>query len=196
MFQNNTKFGMERKPYIVLGEAPESDSEEEVNVSAVKGAQGKQLVPTNPKGTIVAGEAPESDEEHEDDAGSVSSISSAASVSSLTSITSGLKRSKASAKAKKSEDVKYNSLLHKRLRDRNISLQKNIYDFAHQSVVTAARDLNTMNQQLLRSQVQLQEAATAMRVLQGHLAQLESKLAAVTCTPYIPHINIPLPEQK
>lgn len=26
---------MERKPYVVLGEAPESDSEEEVNVSAV-----------------------------------------------------------------------------------------------------------------------------------------------------------------
>jgi len=26
---------MERKPYIVLGEAPESDSEEEVNVSVV-----------------------------------------------------------------------------------------------------------------------------------------------------------------
>ena len=26
---------MERKPYIVLGEAPESDSEEEVNVSTV-----------------------------------------------------------------------------------------------------------------------------------------------------------------
>jgi len=26
---------MERKPYVVLGEAPESDSEEEVNVSVV-----------------------------------------------------------------------------------------------------------------------------------------------------------------
>ncbi|KAJ9600705.1 hypothetical protein L9F63_026158 [Diploptera punctata] len=187
---------MERKPYIVLGEAPESDSEEEVNVSPVKSSQVKQVTPNNPKGTIVVGEAPESDEEHEDDARSVGSISSAASVSSLTTLTSGIKRNKTTGKTKKPEEVKYNTLLHKRLRERNISLHKNIYDFAHQTVVSAARDLNLMNQQLVRSQVQLQEAATAMRILQSHLAQLQSKLAAVTSTPYLPNINIQVPESK
>ncbi|KAJ9583820.1 hypothetical protein L9F63_021823, partial [Diploptera punctata] len=108
---------MERKPYIVLGEAPESDSEEEVNVSPlqVKSSQVKQVTPNNPKGTIVVGEAPESDEEHEDDARSVGSISSAASVSSLTTLTSGIKRNKTTGKTKKPEEVKYNTLLHKRL---------------------------------------------------------------------------------
>ncbi|KAJ9583821.1 hypothetical protein L9F63_021824, partial [Diploptera punctata] len=64
------------------------------------------------------------------------------------------------------------------------------------SSVSAARDLNLMNQQLVRSQVQLQEAATAMRILQSHLAQLQSKLAAVTSTPYLPNINIQVPESK
>ncbi|XP_069689860.1 biogenesis of lysosome-related organelles complex 1 subunit 3 isoform X2 [Periplaneta americana] len=182
---------MEHKPYVVFGEAPESDSEEEVNVSIFKTTQIKQPVQNNPQGIIVAGEAPESDEEHEDDA-SVSSISSAASVSSLTSLTSGIKRNKLTGKTKKPDDAKYNTLLHKRLRERNISLHKNVYDFAHQTIVAAGRDLNTMNQQLLRSQIQLQEAATAVRVLQTHVMQLQTKLAAVTSTAFLPHINAPL----
>jgi hypothetical protein len=48
-----------------------------------------------------------------------------------------------------------------------------------------------MNQQLLHSQCQLQEADTAVRVLQTHLMQLQMKLAAVTSTAFIPYINTP-----
>ncbi|XP_069689867.1 biogenesis of lysosome-related organelles complex 1 subunit 3 isoform X6 [Periplaneta americana] len=143
IYQLHWFFPMEHKPYVVFGEAPESDSEEEVNVSIFKTTQIKQPVQNNPQGIIVAGEAPESDEEHEDG-------------------------------------------------ERNISLHKNVYDFAHQTIVAAGRDLNTMNQQLLRSQIQLQEAATAVRVLQTHVMQLQTKLAAVTSTAFLPHINAPL----
>jgi uncharacterized membrane protein (DUF106 family) len=48
-----------------------------------------------------------------------------------------------------------------------------------------------MNQQLLQSQCQLQEAETSIRALQTHLMQLQMKLATVTSTAFIPYINIP-----
>lgn len=183
---------MEHKPYIVPGEAPESDSEEEVNITAAKGLKMKHSGPNNPQGIIVAGEAPESDEEHEEDAGSVSSVSSAASVLSLASLTSGIKRNiKVPAKKKKPDGAIYSTLLHKRLRERNMSLHKNVHDIVQDTVVTAGRELNTVNHQLLRSQCQLQEAETAVRVLQTHLMQLQMKLAAVTSTAFLPYINTP-----
>lgn len=48
-----------------------------------------------------------------------------------------------------------------------------------------------MNQQLLHSQCQLQEAETAVRVLQTHLMQLQVKLTTVVSTDFLPHINTP-----
>jgi hypothetical protein len=48
-----------------------------------------------------------------------------------------------------------------------------------------------MNHQLLRSQCQLQEAETAVTVLQTHLMQLQMKLTAVTSTAFLPYINTP-----
>jgi hypothetical protein len=72
-----------------------------------------------------------------------------------------------------------------------MSLHKNVNDFANQAITAADRLLNTMNQQLLHSQCQLQEAETAVRVLQTHLMQLQVKLTAVISTAFIPHINNP-----
>jgi len=68
----------------------------------------------NSSGRIVAGEAPESDDEIEEAA----SISSAASVSSLTSLTGSFSQQSLDGRnqnTKPREDVKYKSLLHKKL---------------------------------------------------------------------------------
>lgn len=72
-----------------------------------------------------------------------------------------------------------------------MSLHKNVNDFAHQAITAADRFLNTMNQQLLHSQCQLQEAETAVRVLQTHLMQLQVKLTTVVSTAFLPYVNIP-----
>ncbi|XP_049783900.1 biogenesis of lysosome-related organelles complex 1 subunit 3 isoform X1 [Schistocerca cancellata] len=183
---------MEKKPYIVSGEAPESDSGgEEFAVSDAPFQQTGTSSASNLQGIIVAGEAPESDEEREEP-GSVSSISSAASVSSETSLTTNVKKG---YKGKKSES-KYSSLLHKKLRERNISLYKNISEFAYSTLTSAGRDLNLTNQQLLRSQVQLQEAATSLHILQSHLTQLHTKIAAVSTSAFIPQIYVQQCEQE
>jgi hypothetical protein len=84
-----------------------------------------------------------------------------------------------------------NIFLNSFVGERNMSLHKNVYDITHQTIATAGRSLNIMNQQLLHSQCQLQEAETAVRVLQTHLMQLQMKLATVTSTAFIPYINTP-----
>jgi Biogenesis of lysosome-related organelles complex 1 subunit 3 len=68
----------------------------------------------NSTGRIVAGEAPESDDEIEE----VASISSAASVSSLASLSGSFSQQSLDEKnlnVKSREEVKYKSLLHKKL---------------------------------------------------------------------------------
>jgi hypothetical protein len=68
-------------------------------------------------------------------------------------------------------------------------LHKNVNGIVHDTAVSVGRELNTMNQRLLRSQCQLQEAETAVRVLRTHLVQLQTKLAAVTSAAFLPYIH-------
>lgn len=179
---------MEKKQYIIIGEAPESDSEEEVNVSVADTSQCKSSSDiSNPQGIVVAGEAPESDEE---DKVSVSSVGSAASISSIASFSHLRKNNSPLEKAKKQESFKYNSLLHKKLRERNMSLHKNVIEFIHHNVNVASRDLFATNQQLLKSQVLLQEVALSLHNLHTNLSQLQSKLASARSTPFLSRINI------
>ena len=49
---------MSTKPYVILGEAQESESEEEIDLSNISCNENKFC-----KGKIVSGEAPESDDE-------------------------------------------------------------------------------------------------------------------------------------
>nr|CAD7256414.1 unnamed protein product [Timema shepardi] len=150
---------MEKRSFIVIGEAPESESEEEevnivtcmhlplfqlfgisrskfcLNSSLLRRAGRLPDAPrgthtTNPQGIIVAGEAPESDEEREG--------------------------------------------------ERNMSLHKNLLEFVHLSVSGPVRDLNTANHQLLQSQVTLQEAATTLHTLHKSLTLLSSRLSDIT----------------
>lgn len=175
---------MESKLNIVPGEAPESDDEEIGGGARTTGLQG----------TAVMGEAPESSSSEADDADgderldSVQSVSSAASVLSLLSpIKDPLKDSSLS---NSKDETKYNSLLHKKLRERNASLRRSVEDYIHQSVGTAARDLNSIDQHLLKSQVTLQEAATSLRILQSNLSHIHSKLSSITSSTYLPSINV------
>ncbi|KAG8227034.1 hypothetical protein J437_LFUL013821 [Ladona fulva] len=172
---------MESKPRVVAGEAPESDSEEEIK-SKVQDTKGNTL--TNPQGIVVAGEAPESDEENED-AGSVSSCASVASASS--SASQNVKQA-SGRRSKGNEGPKYNSLLHKKLRERNISLHRNILELTSNTIHNATKELNGINQGLLRSQVTLQEAATSLHLLLSMATKLKDSLTVTVslAAPFLP----------
>ncbi|XP_071445400.1 biogenesis of lysosome-related organelles complex 1 subunit 3 isoform X2 [Hetaerina americana] len=174
---------MEGKPHVVVGEAPESDCEDEIKI-----VQNSKINPAStPQGIVVAGEAPESDEENED-AGSVSSCASVTSVSSTTS--HGSKQA-SSWRSKGSDGPKYSTLLHKKLRERNISLHRDISELANHTIHNATKDLNAINQGLLRSQVTLQEAATSLHVLLAMTVKLKDSLQMTfsSSAPFLPSIH-------
>nr|CAD7424363.1 unnamed protein product [Timema monikensis] len=201
---------MEKRSFIVIGEAPESESEEE-EVNIVDAPRGTHT--TNPQGIIVAGEAPESDEEREGtatcniecvvDAVNVPSVSSAANVSSIplqTPSTNVATKSPGTESGKPfrknissshlttlehpitCNPVQSDVLDHMAIHEgeRNMSLHKNLLEFVHLSVSGPVRDLNTANHQLLQSQITLQEAATTLHTLHKSLTLLSSRLSDIT----------------
>ncbi|KAK3931785.1 Biogenesis of lysosome-related organelles complex 1 subunit 3 [Frankliniella fusca] len=211
---------MEGKLNIVPGEAPESDDEEAGGEPHITGLQGTAIMGEAPESSSSEAEDVDGCERgkvtqvsalniefqnvlkqskqripHYSNfcsqilvfttaVGSVGSVSSAASAFSL------LSPLKESLPSVSKEDAKYGSLLHKKLRERNSSLRRSVEDFIHSSVGTAARDLNSIDQHLLKSQVTLQEAATSLRILQSNLSHIHSKLSSITSSTYLPSINV------
>lgn len=165
---------MTSKSYVVLGEAPESDSEEEIDSSVTIKASVKKS-----KGKIIGGEAPESDEESCVDTGSLESVSSALSASSLPSLTGEKKSGK-----------KNQSLLTKKLYERNQSLFKNLNEFVSQTAANAASELNATDQQLLKCQVQLQEATDILKILNLNLNNLSINANSLLSISYLPYISV------
>ncbi|KAL6444570.1 hypothetical protein ACFW04_002001 [Cataglyphis niger] len=104
-------------------------------------------------GTIISGEAPESD----DDLTSLSSISGAMDAMACPPYTD-LKISKS-----KKSSIKYNSLLHKKLHECNETLDRDILQMTEGTIANSIQELSTVNRQLLRSELVLQEAVCQLR---------------------------------
>ncbi|XP_072755680.1 uncharacterized protein [Anoplolepis gracilipes] len=141
---------MDLKATVISGEAPESDDDAS-NIAT--GLGFPMRTPSTYCGTIISGEAPESD----DDLTSLSSISGAMDAMACPPYTD-LKI----AKAKKSS-IKYNSLLHKKLHECNETLDKDILQMTEGTIATSVQELSTVNRQLLKSELVLQEAVCQLR---------------------------------
>ncbi|XP_076620235.1 uncharacterized protein LOC143341290 [Colletes latitarsis] len=141
---------MDLKAIVVSGEAPESD-DENTNIATVMGFPSMRN--TNYCGTIISGEAPESD----DDGTSLSSISGAVDAMACMPY--------AEIKIPKSikSSIKYNSLLHKKLHNCNETLDKDFMQMTEETIGTAVQELSSVNRQLLRSELILQEAVCQLR---------------------------------
>lgn len=139
---------MDLKAVVVSGEAPESDDD---SASIVTGMGFPFIRASNYCGTIISGEAPESD----DDGTSISSISGA--VDAMTCMPE--------VKIPKSKkcSIKYNSLLHKKLHECNETLDKDLIQMVDGTIGNATQELSTVNKQLLRSELILQEAVSQLR---------------------------------
>ncbi|KAH0951409.1 hypothetical protein HN011_008545 [Eciton burchellii] len=142
---------MDLKATVVFGEAPESDDD----TSSIVTDLGflTMRTPSTYCGTIISGEAPESD----DDLTSLSSISGAVDAIACPPYTD-LKIQKS-----KKSSIKYNSLLHKKLHECNETLDKDILQMTEGMITTSMQELSTVNRQLLRSELILQEAVCQLR---------------------------------
>ncbi|EZA46761.1 hypothetical protein X777_02022 [Ooceraea biroi] len=140
---------MDLKATVVSGEAPESDDD----ASSIVAGLGflTMQTPSTYCGTIISGEAPESDD------GNLSSISGAVDVMACPPYTDFK-----IPKSKKSS-IKYNSLLHKKLHECNETLDRDILQMTEGTITTSIQELSTVNRQLLRSELILQEAGCQLR---------------------------------
>ncbi|XP_070155927.1 biogenesis of lysosome-related organelles complex 1 subunit 3 [Polyergus mexicanus] len=143
---------MDLKATVISGEAPESDDDASSIIATGLGFPSMRA-PSTYCGTIISGEAPESD----DDLTSLSSISGAMDAMACPPYTD-LKI----AKSKRSS-IKYNSLLHKKLHECNETLDRDILQMTEGTIANSVQDLSTVNRQLLRSELVLQEAVCQLR---------------------------------
>lgn len=72
----------------------------------------------------------------------------------------------------------------------NVSLYNNVSNHSRQSLLNGIKALNSINQQLLVTQIQVQDSATSLSKAFDNIAKLDEKLSSVLATPYIPEINI------
>lgn len=134
--------------------------------------------------TVVSGEASESDDEDATYSGTSGSrhTSQASSLDDSFDVTSAGRRF--------SEPSHYNTLLHRKLRERNLSLRKNLTDMACQPYQNAAKEIAGITQSLIRSQQLVQEVSTTLRRLTNELFQLEDKVETVRHCNIIPEITV------
>nr|XP_034188689.1 uncharacterized protein LOC117608149 [Osmia lignaria]XP_034188690.1 uncharacterized protein LOC117608149 [Osmia lignaria]XP_034188691.1 uncharacterized protein LOC117608149 [Osmia lignaria]XP_034188692.1 uncharacterized protein LOC117608149 [Osmia lignaria] len=140
---------MDLKAVVVSGEASESDDDG----GSIVTDTGFPSVQT-PKycGTIISGEASESD----DDGTSFSSVIDAVDAMACMPYAEVPKSKKCS--------VKYNSLLHKKLYECNKTLDRDFTQMVEGTVNTAIQELSTVNRQLLKNELILQEAVCQLRI--------------------------------
>lgn len=154
---------MESKAVIISGEAPESDDE---SISVKTGIAFPSILASNSCGTIIQGEARESDDENN-------------SVSSAGYVVDPATCSYTDVRAHKQEKscVKYNSLLHKKLRECNKSLNRNIHELLSTNITNAMEELTETNKQLVKSELVLQETVSKF---QTSSTQFENTLNILT----------------
>ncbi|KAJ8961734.1 hypothetical protein NQ318_021334 [Aromia moschata] len=154
------------KPVIISGEASETDSEDEFCLKT------SNLMTQSVQGAVITGE--DSESENENDA-------------SIASAISALHQSNVEEKRL---DEKYDSLFHQKLREYNMRLHNNVESFCQNNINEAEKNLNGIDQHLLRSQLTLQGAATSLKSLSINSLTIKSKLHSLLSGKFLPNVKV------
>ncbi|XP_069130325.1 biogenesis of lysosome-related organelles complex 1 subunit 3-like isoform X2 [Argopecten irradians] len=178
---------------VVLGEASESDEDE----NEVRTTEPEQVA------TVVTGEASESEDDETEDVPTPQDQQQLPPLKVDTNgkgdnddILAGDGLSSPVSPTQKITDVyrpKYDTLLHRKLRERNTSLRRHMVDAVHQSYQTSTKDLHNTTQQLHKSQSVVMDISHNMRLLTNDLFYLEDKIDIITTCQILPDINIAVP---
>ncbi|XP_023160132.1 biogenesis of lysosome-related organelles complex 1 subunit 3 [Drosophila hydei] len=83
-----------------------------------------------------------------------------------------------------------NNLLQRKLIENNIEICKALTLLTRNFVVTASKQLLTTDQMLMKSQVSLQSAHTALQQAQRNSALLQSRIASALTSSFLPVIHL------
>lgn len=171
---------------IIPGEAYESD--EDVEVSHFM-SPPEIRTPMFLQGIVVSGEASESDEEICSGPTNDSYTSEERNYEDLMQQSSIENIDKIEI-SRLDERLRYNTLLHRKLRERNQSLHKNLVEIACQPYQSASKEIGSISQQLVKSQLLVQDVSSTLRRLTNELFQLEDKVQTIRSCSILPDINI------
>lgn len=149
---------------LVLGEAPESDDEEFQHIE-------------NSKSGIVENDHTEFDADSNYRTNNSKNKKRQVERESLAGHSDNFKMS---------EDT----LLHKKLKEKNIQFYSNLTTFNKQIYLNGINRMNETNQQLVKAQVLLQDTVTNWKYTEQNLSHIRRKLADILAEEYIPKINI------
>lgn len=187
---------------VVQGEASESDEDNDVKADAFYDSSETVQEPNRAKlggtsgGVVVSGEASESDEEevNTDEIHQLPPLKvDRADTSATDHLPEGEPVSPTAVQHTDTHRPKYNSLLHRKLRDRNIALRQHIADTINQTYVIAGKDLHNNTLQLQKTQVAIQDVSHHMRLTTNDLFHLEDRVDIVASCNILPDININIP---
>lgn len=193
---------------VIQGEASESDDDDELDPSPLRANDARIPIPSYQelktpmfKGIVVAGEASESDEE-------INTTDVNTSLPPLKvdkgifgddpSLNSSLMSSPLSRQRYQdaAQQPKYDTLLHAKLRDRNVALARHLRDAVKHVYVSATKDLNSNSQNLYKTQAAIQDVSHNMRLLTNDLFHIQDKIDIITTCNLLPTINIALPSNE
>ncbi|KAI1292888.1 hypothetical protein HDE_06771 [Halotydeus destructor] len=145
-----------------------TDSDEEIDTSSKEPSGRKKATGQS---VIVAGEASESDEDVQDTSNIMSSLSVNSEHPAAPSSTPTNERTKEAQ-----VDPKYNTILHRKLREKNEQFRKELISIACNPYNDATREIKTITQQLIRSQKMVQGVSGCLRRVSRDLLSLQQQL--------------------
>ncbi|XP_017774422.1 PREDICTED: uncharacterized protein LOC108561045 isoform X2 [Nicrophorus vespilloides] len=149
---------------VVRGEASETESEDEpINITESLSVQATMA--NSRKGEVITGEDSESDSETEN------------------------QLPRAAEKSMNKPKKTYETLLIRKLKDDNKQLYRDLDGFTTETITKARDVLNTAEQELIKSQITLQGALTALRGLNHNSAAIKNKLRDILSSNFISNIN-------
>ncbi|XP_050498774.1 biogenesis of lysosome-related organelles complex 1 subunit 3 [Diabrotica virgifera virgifera] len=153
------------KSVVITGEASETDSEDEIQNNTLK-AMTKTV-----QGAVITGEDSESDTEIDN---SVASATSALNQKELLEV----------------NESKCNSLFHQKLREYNEQLNHSFETHCQNTVHEASKNLNVIDQHLLRSQITMQNAVTSLKTLSINSLSIKSKLHSLLSSKFLTNVTL------
>ncbi|XP_048526596.1 uncharacterized protein LOC125505862 [Dendroctonus ponderosae] len=152
------------KPFIISGEASETESEDEsmpsIHLDLTKSIQG----------AVILGENSESDNDNE---GSIASAISAIHFNDCDS----------------SSCIDHDSLFQQKLCESNTSLYNTLESLFQSTIGEAEKTLGSVEHQLLKSQITLQGAVTSLKTLSVNSLTLKNKFHSLLSSNFLPNIN-------
>ncbi|XP_041354171.1 biogenesis of lysosome-related organelles complex 1 subunit 3-like isoform X2 [Gigantopelta aegis] len=85
---------------------------------------------------------------------------------------------------------KYDTLLHRKLREKNLAFHHHLVEIGSQAYLSSAKQLQNITQNLLKSHKAIQDISHNMRLLTNDLFHLEDKIDIIATCHLLPDINI------